>query len=164
FSISLLMGVLAKTVAVVLGVKAISVVDLVVISLLGGVLSSAVVGALAVVLALASNAYGWYLDSVAVPIITAIGDMVTIPAILAALVEASPRNPRAEGLARRRRVPRQLDLPALRALGLRPRGRDGALRVRRARLRLSRPPQDGRGRPPRGDADDRGPPDPRLLR
>ncbi len=84
FSISFLMGSLAKIVAVVLGVHAISFEDLVVISLLGGVLSSAVVGALSVVLALASNAYRWDLDSVAVPIITAIGDMVTIPAIYAA--------------------------------------------------------------------------------
>src|SRR5438094_971883 len=65
FSISLLMGMLAKIVAVVLGVHAISVADLVVISLLGGILSSAVVGALAVVLALAANTYSWDLDSVA---------------------------------------------------------------------------------------------------
>lgn len=84
FTISLLMGVLAKVVAVVLGVHSISVAQLVVISLLGGILSSSVVGALALVLALASNTYRWDLDSVAVPIITAIGDMVTIPAIYAA--------------------------------------------------------------------------------
>ncbi len=83
-SISLAMGVLAKGAATVLGVRSIAIVDLVVISILGGILSSAIVGALAVVLALAANSYNWDLDSVATPVITAIGDMVTIPALYAA--------------------------------------------------------------------------------
>lgn len=84
FSISLAMGVLAKGVTVALGVPSVSVADLVVISVLGGVLSSAIVGAFAVVLSLAANAYDWDLDSVATPVITAIGDVVTIPALYAA--------------------------------------------------------------------------------
>lgn len=84
FSVSLLLGVLAKGVAVALGIPSISVVDLVVISVLGGVASSVVVAVLAVVLALAAHSYRWDLDSVATPVITAIGDMVTIPALYAA--------------------------------------------------------------------------------
>jgi mgtE-like transporter len=84
FSISLAMGVLAKCVAVALHIRSITVIDLVVISVLGGVLSSAVVAALAVVLALAAHAYRWDLDSVGVPVITAIGDLVTIPALYVA--------------------------------------------------------------------------------
>jgi mgtE-like transporter len=84
FSVSLLMGIFAKIVAVAFGVTSITVVDLVVVSVLGGVLSSALVGALAVVLALAAHSYRWDLDSVATPVITAIGDLVTIPALYAA--------------------------------------------------------------------------------
>jgi mgtE-like transporter len=88
FSVSLMIGVLAKTVAVVLGLPSVSVIDLVVISVLGGLLSSAVVGCLAIVLALAANSYRWDLDSVATPLITAIGDMITIPALYAATFAA----------------------------------------------------------------------------
>ena len=81
FSLSLLLGVLAKGAAVVLGVPSVGVVDLMVISMLGGIGASVLVGVLSLVLALAANAYGWDLDSVAIPVITAIGDMVTIPAL-----------------------------------------------------------------------------------
>jgi mgtE-like transporter len=83
-SVSLVFGVLAKGVAVALGIHTIGVFDLVVISVLGGVASSFFVAVLSIVLALAANAYTWDLDSVAVPVITAIGDMVTIPALYAA--------------------------------------------------------------------------------
>lgn len=83
-SVSFALGLLAKGVAAALGVPSVSVLDLVVISVLGGVLSSAIVGALSVALALAAHSYSWDLDSVATPVITAIGDMVTIPALFAA--------------------------------------------------------------------------------
>jgi mgtE-like transporter len=87
-SLSLLLGVLAKGVSVVLRVPSVGVADLVVISMLGGIGASLLVGALAIVLALAANAYGWDLDSVAIPLITAIGDMVTIPALYLATFAA----------------------------------------------------------------------------
>ena len=83
-SVSLLLGFLAKGVAVALGLPSVSVVSLIVISVLGGVMSSVVVGMLSIVLALAAHSYRWDLDSVATPVITAIGDMVTIPALYAA--------------------------------------------------------------------------------
>lgn len=81
FAVSLLLAVLAKATSVVFSVASASVVDLIVVSMLGGIGASALVGALAVVLALAANAYGWDLDTVGIPLITAIGDMVTIPAL-----------------------------------------------------------------------------------
>ncbi len=84
FSVSLIFGVLAKGVAVVLGIPSIDLGDLVVISVLGGVLSSLLVAVLSVVLALAAHTYRWDLDSVATPMITAIGDMATIPALYVA--------------------------------------------------------------------------------
>ena len=83
-SVSVMLGVVARGVALALGIASIGVLDLIVISVLGGVLSSIVVGALGIVLALAAHAYEWDLDSVGVPAITAIGDMVTIPALYVA--------------------------------------------------------------------------------
>jgi mgtE-like transporter len=86
-SVSLLLGVLAKTFSVAFGVSSISVVDFVVISILGGVLSSVVVGAFTVLLSIQAHRRGWDMDSVSSPLVTAAGDLVTIPSLfLATLV------------------------------------------------------------------------------
>jgi mgtE-like transporter len=55
-----------------------------VISLVGGALSSVVVGAFTVALSRAAYRRGWDLDSVAAPLVTASGDMVTLPALFVA--------------------------------------------------------------------------------
>lgn len=83
-SVSLLLGVLAKTFSVAFGVSSISVVDFVVISILGGVLSSLVVGAFTVLLSIQAHRHGWDMDSVSSPLVTAAGDLVTIPALFLA--------------------------------------------------------------------------------
>lgn len=82
---SVALAVLAKLVSVGVGVEqSISVADFIVISLIGGLLSSAVVLVLTVALAAGSVRYGWDPDNVTAPIITASGDMVTLPALFLA--------------------------------------------------------------------------------
>jgi mgtE-like transporter len=83
-AVSLLLGVVARTLSVAIGVESISILDFMVIALVGGVLASLVV--LAFTLALARRAYrqGWDLDSVAAPLITAVGDMATVPCLFVA--------------------------------------------------------------------------------
>ena len=83
-AISLLLGVLATVFSLAFGVESIGVIDFVVISLVGGVLSSVVVGAMTVALSRAAYRRGWDLDSVAAPLVTASGDMVTLPALFVA--------------------------------------------------------------------------------
>lgn len=78
------MGVLARAIAGLLGVETVSVWDFIVIALIGGLLSSAVVLAVAIVLSIQSFQRGWDLDSVGAPLITAIGDVVTLPCLLLA--------------------------------------------------------------------------------
>lgn len=80
-SISWALGILAKTIAVVFGVTSTSLANLVVISVVGGALSSVVVGTLATFLAGAAQRRSWDLDSVAPPLVTTLGDMVTIPSL-----------------------------------------------------------------------------------
>jgi mgtE-like transporter len=82
--ISLFLGVLAKTLSGAFGVESISVVDFVVISVIGGILSSVVVGAFTVLLSVWAHRRGWDLDSVAAPLVTAAGDAVTIPSLFLA--------------------------------------------------------------------------------
>jgi mgtE-like transporter len=82
---SVALAVLAKVVSVGFGLeRSISVADFVVISLVGGFISSVVVLALTVLLAAGSAHYGWDPDNVTAPLVTASGDMVTLPALFVA--------------------------------------------------------------------------------
>jgi mgtE-like transporter len=89
--ISWLVAVLAKLVSVLFGEPSMSILDFMVISVLGGLLASFAVGFLAVALSIGAYRRGWDLDSVAAPLITASGDMLTIPALfLATFIVAVP--------------------------------------------------------------------------
>src|SRR5215470_10404344 len=84
-SISLVLAVLAKVVCVGFGLEnSISIGDFVVISVIGGFLSSIVVLAITVAVAQLSTRRNWDLDNVSSPIVTAAGDMVTLPALFLA--------------------------------------------------------------------------------
>ncbi|HET9443816.1 MAG TPA: magnesium transporter [Acidimicrobiales bacterium] len=79
---SVVLALVAKSVAVVLGLSdTISVLDLAVISTVGGLLASVVV--LAATLGLASGAvrYNWDLDNVTAPLVSTMGDVLTLPAL-----------------------------------------------------------------------------------
>ena len=85
FSISFALAVLAKTIAVAFGVAGtISVVDFAVISVAGGAISSVVVLAITLGVAALSARRGWDMDNVAAPLVTAAGDMVTLPSLFLA--------------------------------------------------------------------------------
>jgi len=79
--VSVALGVLAKIVSVAFGVRSMTVTDFIAISIIGGVISSIVVGAITVGLAIVANRRGWDLDNVSGPLVTAAGDMVTIPSL-----------------------------------------------------------------------------------
>jgi mgtE-like transporter len=82
---SLAIAVLAKAISVAFGLSnTISVADFVVISVIGGVLSSIVVLLITVAVANMSARRGWDLDNVSAPIVTAAGDIVTLPALFLA--------------------------------------------------------------------------------
>ena len=81
---SLFLGLIARAVAGAFGQHAITIWDYVVISVVGGVLGSVVVGSATVLLAVVANRRAWDLDSVAAPLVTAIGDIATLPALWAA--------------------------------------------------------------------------------
>ena len=84
FSVSLLVAGLAKMLSAALGVTTMSLLDFVVVAVLGGILASLFVAVVAVALSVQAFRREWDLDSVAAPLITAAGDMFTIPALFAA--------------------------------------------------------------------------------
>jgi mgtE-like transporter len=81
---SLFLGAAARLVSLGFGLRSISVWDFVVISILGGVLGSVIVGGASVGIAVWSQRRAWDLDSVSAPLVTAIGDIATLPALWAA--------------------------------------------------------------------------------
>ncbi|MDH3755936.1 MAG: magnesium transporter, partial [Acidimicrobiia bacterium] len=88
--LSAIVAVLAKATAVAFGVAdSISLIDFIVISVVGGVLASVVVLGIALALAAGSVRNGWDPDNVTAPLVTAAGDVVTLPALMvaAALVD-----------------------------------------------------------------------------
>lgn len=81
---SVTMGILARAIAALLGIDTISTLDYVVIALIGGLLSSALVLAFTVFLSVQSFRRGWDLDSVGAILITVVGDVVTLPLLFLA--------------------------------------------------------------------------------
>jgi mgtE-like transporter len=80
--LSLLLAVVAKVVAVALGVThTISVLDLALVSIVGGALASLVVLVATIVLAAGSVRFGWDLASLTAPLVSTLGDVLTLPAL-----------------------------------------------------------------------------------
>ncbi len=79
---ALALAFLAKGVSVLFGVAhSISLADFVVISMVGGILSSIAVLLLTLGLAATGARRGWDLDNVMAPVVTAAGDMATLPSL-----------------------------------------------------------------------------------
>ncbi len=99
--VSVVLAVLAKVVASAFrGSESISIADFVVISVLGGALSSVAVLGLTLGVARLSERRGWDMDNVAAPVVTAAGDMVTLPSLFLAsfLVDHDGVTPTLAGL------------------------------------------------------------------
>jgi mgtE-like transporter len=87
--LSLVSGVflafLARYLSDVLGVRTeLSVIDYVIISTVGGAVAGAVLLVVTVLVARLSVARGWDMDNIAAPMITACGDILTLPALVLA--------------------------------------------------------------------------------
>jgi mgtE-like transporter len=84
---SLVMGVMAKSISVALGVTSISIEGFVFISVLGGALAGVVIVLINILVASIGYRRGWDIDNISAPIITAAGDIVTLPMLfIAALI------------------------------------------------------------------------------
>ena len=84
FVISAALAVIAKSMSSVFGEPAIGMLDFLAISVAGGVVSSVFVGAFTLLVARQSASKGWDIDNVGAPLVTAAGDMVTLPSLFLA--------------------------------------------------------------------------------
>ena len=86
---SMVLAVLAKGTATVFGLSGtMTLVDFLVVSTLGGLLATLAVGLVTVGLTAGSVRLGWDLDNVTAPLVTTIGDLLTVPALVVATVAA----------------------------------------------------------------------------
>jgi mgtE-like transporter len=81
---SLFVAALARLSAAVFGQPSISFLDLATIAIVGGSIGSAIVLTITVGISVLSFRRGYDLDAVAIPIVTAVGDLVTVPALFLA--------------------------------------------------------------------------------
>lgn len=79
--VSVAVAVLAWLITTLMGLPHIGLADFLVISVIGGVASSVLVLFVTVSTARVAVRRGWDLDNVAAPVVTAIGDIVTLPAL-----------------------------------------------------------------------------------
>lgn len=84
--LSVALGFIAKIFAAFFGIESISLRDFVFISIIGGIISGFFMLQITVGIALAGFKYGWDIDNLNSPIITASGDLITLPAIFIATV------------------------------------------------------------------------------
>jgi mgtE-like transporter len=85
FALSLLLAVIAKVVSVGFGVTGtISILDLALVSVLGGAIASVVVLAATIALSIGAVRREWDLDNLVAPTVSTLGDVVTIPALFLA--------------------------------------------------------------------------------
>lgn len=81
-AMSVILAIAAKSIAVALGIgHTVPILDLSVISTVGGVLGSIVVMAATLGLAAGAVRYGWDLDNVTAPLVSTLGDVLTLPAL-----------------------------------------------------------------------------------
>ena len=86
---SMVLAVLAKGTATVFGLSgSMTLADFLVVSTLGGLVASASVGMVTVGMVVGSVRFGWDLDNVTAPLVTTIGDLLTVPALVIAAAAA----------------------------------------------------------------------------
>ena len=85
FVLSLVLAVIARVISVGLGISnTISVLDLSLISVAGGLLASAVVLGATILLSIGAVRRGWDMDNLVAPTVSTLGDVITIPALFLA--------------------------------------------------------------------------------
>lgn len=81
--VSVELALLAKGVAIVFNVSpTMSTIDFIAVSAVGGAIASLVVLGITLLLAGGSVRFGWDLDNVVAPLVTATGDLITLPALV----------------------------------------------------------------------------------
>ena len=83
--LSMFLAIIAKLFCIVFHYESISTVDLILISVIAGVISNLIMLPITMLISFRSFNHGWDPDNVTTPIIAAVGDLFTLPAIIASV-------------------------------------------------------------------------------
>ena len=83
--LSLFLAILAKIFCILFNYESISLIDLVLISVIAGIISNLIMLPITMLISFKSFNHGWDPDNVTTPIIAAAGDLFTLPAIIASV-------------------------------------------------------------------------------
>lgn len=84
-TVSFCLALLSRATAFLFGFASISLVELVVISVVGGFISSVFILVFTLLVAVQSFSRGWDPDNVTAPLITSVGDLITLPCLFVAV-------------------------------------------------------------------------------
>ncbi len=83
--LSLFLAILAKIFCILFNYESISLIDLILISVIAGIISNLIMLPITMLISFKSFNHGWDPDNVTTPIIAAAGDLFTLPAIIASV-------------------------------------------------------------------------------
>jgi mgtE-like transporter len=84
--LSLFLALMAKLLCIVLHFESISLMDFILVSIIAGVISNIIMLPVTMLISFRSFKRGWDPDNITTPIIAAIGDLFTLPAIIASVI------------------------------------------------------------------------------
>ena len=83
--LSLFLAIIAKVICVIFGFPSMDIVDFILISLIAGIISVVIMLPVTMFISFRSFKRGWDPDNVTTPLVAAVGDLFTLPAIIVAL-------------------------------------------------------------------------------
>ena len=83
--LSLFLAIIAKVICVIFGFPSMDIVDFILISLIAGIISIAIMLPVTMFISFRSFERGWDPDNVTTPLVAAVGDLFTLPAIVVAI-------------------------------------------------------------------------------
>ncbi len=83
--LSMFLAIIAKLFCILFHYESISTIDLILISVIAGVISNLIMLPITMLISFKSFNHGWDPDNVTTPIIAAVGDLFTLPAIIASI-------------------------------------------------------------------------------
>ena len=90
--LSLFLAAIAKIFCIIFNFESISLIDFILISIIAGVISNIIMLPLTMLISFRSFKRGWDPDNVTTPIIAAVGDLFTLPAIIVSVIILSQLN------------------------------------------------------------------------
>ncbi len=86
FALSVILGILARLVAISFGMTMISISGFIFISVIGGIISGLILLGISIIVSIIGYHRNWDLDNISSPIVTSAGDLITIPSLFLATV------------------------------------------------------------------------------